>query len=105
MLLKFWIILKRVEKSYNKKFETENIEYQNHIQKLLYYKLNSQIKNYPKPTKLMFENFSEEISKYNIDQHWKNLQKKDNWFIFYPTVGEQYANYSDISKINVKYNC
>ena len=43
------------------KFETENIEYQNHIQKLLYYKLNSQIKNYPKPTKLMFENFSEEI--------------------------------------------
>ena len=92
-------------KENNKKFETENIEYQNHIQKLLYYKLNSQIKNYPKPTKLMFENFSEEISKYNIDQHWKNLQKKDNWFIFYPTVGEQYANYSDISKINVKYNC
>ena len=36
-----------------------------------------------------------------IDQSWKQLQKKDNWIIFYPKIGYQYLTYSNIeSKIN-----
>jgi GR25 family glycosyltransferase involved in LPS biosynthesis len=87
-------------KEEDKKFELENIEYKNQLEKLRYYKIKSQ--TIKPPVKL---NFDKEISKYNIDQNWKNLQKIHNWYIFNPTVGIQYANYSDISKLDVSYNC
>ena len=31
-----------------------------------------------------------------IDQHWKQLQARDNWLIFYPTLVEQNGSYSNI---------
>ena len=38
-----------------------------------------------------------------IDQNWKKLQKKDNWFIFNKNLGYQEKDYSDIEKKYVDY--
>lgn len=38
-----------------------------------------------------------------LDISWKKLQKKDNWIIFYPTIGYQGDSFSDILKRNVNY--
>ena len=45
----------------------------------------------------------ESALKYAIDQYWKILQKKDNWFIVNENIGYQAAGYSDIEKIDVDY--
>jgi GR25 family glycosyltransferase involved in LPS biosynthesis len=83
-------------------YDKKMIEYEREVQKLMYFKLHSKINSLKKPEK---KDFNKEISEYNIDQNWKKLQKIDNWLIFYPTIGLQYANYSDISKIDVNYKC
>ena len=38
-----------------------------------------------------------------LDQHWKLLQAKDNWFRIYPHLLYQRPSYSDIIKIHVDY--
>jgi glycosyl transferase, family 25 len=42
-------------------------------------------------------------NKWAIDQNWSKLQKKDNWFIFNPTLAYQMDDYSDIERKNVDY--
>ena len=37
-----------------------------------------------------------EYSRWAIDQNWKELQKKDNWFVFKEKIGIQRTGYSDI---------
>jgi glycosyl transferase family 25 len=39
------------------------------------------------------------------DQYWKRLQPQNNWYLFVPALGYQYANFSDIEKKLVQYNC
>ena len=43
------------------------------------------------------------IKKWAIDTNWFKLQKKDNWYIFFPTIAYQMSDYSDIEKKNVDY--
>ena len=43
------------------------------------------------------------IKQYAIDIYWKNLQRKDNWFMIIPATVIQYENYSDIEKRNTDY--
>lgn len=38
-----------------------------------------------------------------LDQNWKKLQTKSNWYVFNPTLGKQYESYSDIEKQVVNY--
>jgi glycosyl transferase, family 25 len=38
-----------------------------------------------------------------IDRNWFKLQKKDNWYIFDPTLAYQIDDYSDIEKKQVNY--
>jgi len=38
----------------------------------------------------------EEGCPYCLDVNWRKLQKADNWYAFFPTLGKQLANYSDI---------
>jgi GR25 family glycosyltransferase involved in LPS biosynthesis len=38
-----------------------------------------------------------------LDQYWKQLQPRANWYIFYPKVGFQMDSYSDIEKRVVQY--
>lgn len=40
---------------------------------------------------------------YAVDQYWKKLQPNNNWYIFYPKLGYQIDNYSDIEKKQVSY--
>jgi hypothetical protein len=40
-----------------------------------------------------------------IDQNWKKLQKVSKWYIFYPVIGRQIDDYSDIEKRIVNYKC
>ena len=35
---------------------------------------------------------------YCHDQYWKRLQPQNNWYMMYPPIGYQYANYSDINQ-------
>jgi GR25 family glycosyltransferase involved in LPS biosynthesis len=42
---------------------------------------------------------------YCCDQYWKRLQPQNNWYLFVPALGYQYANFSDIEKKPVNYNC
>jgi GR25 family glycosyltransferase involved in LPS biosynthesis len=42
---------------------------------------------------------------YCCDQYWKRLQPQNNWYLFVPALGYQYANFSDIEKKLVHYNC
>lgn len=41
---------------------------------------------------------------YTIDQIWKNLQKKDNWYCLNPRIGKQMEGYSDLAKRIVNYD-
>ena len=43
------------------------------------------------------------IHPWAIDQHWKNLQKKDNWYRFNINLGYQKPDYSNIENRNVNY--
>lgn len=40
---------------------------------------------------------------YCIDQNWKKIQPRHNWYIFYPKIGHQQDGYSDIEKKMVSY--
>jgi len=40
---------------------------------------------------------------YSLDVFWKQLQKKDNWFVLTPSVGYQKEDYSNIEKRMVDY--
>ena len=61
----------------------------------------------------LIENFTEGLSQlmkepyrygiYGLDQYWKKLQKKDNWFLIVPTSVVQREDYSDIEKRKVNY--
>lgn len=42
--------------------------------------------------------------KWAIDQNWKKLQKKDNWYILNNNLGYQKENYSDIEKKKINYS-
>jgi glycosyl transferase family 25 len=41
--------------------------------------------------------------KYSVDQYWKLLQKKDNWFCIVPSLLIQGPSYSDIERKTVDY--
>ena len=45
----------------------------------------------------------ENKQEYALDMYWKQLQRKDNWFMIIPPTVIQYANYSNIEKKNVDY--
>ena len=40
---------------------------------------------------------------YNVDQSWKILQPKDEWYGFSPPVGVQRASFSDIQNAQINY--
>lgn len=40
---------------------------------------------------------TKKINKYNLDEYWKKLQKKDNWYIVYPILSIQRDGYSDVA--------
>lgn len=40
-----------------------------------------------------------------VDMHWKCLQPIGNWYTMVPSLGYQYANYSDIDRRPVNYGC
>ena len=40
---------------------------------------------------------TKKINKYNLDEYWKRLQKKDNWYIVYPILSIQRDGYSDVA--------
>jgi len=43
------------------------------------------------------------IEKYSIDQHWKSLQKRDNWKASIPRLGKQLKGVSDIFNKEIYY--
>jgi tyrosyl-tRNA synthetase len=43
------------------------------------------------------------ITPFAIDQYWKNLQKKDNWYMLKPLTVIQQPNFSDIAKGEADY--
>ena len=47
--------------------------------------------------------YSDNHSKYALDQYWKILQAKDTWFCVVPSLLVQGPSYSDIEKKNVNY--
>jgi hypothetical protein len=47
------------------------------------------------------ENIKIRKNRLTIDQYWKLLQNKDNWYIVVPGLSFQRNGYSDISKINI----
>lgn len=62
--------------------------------------------------KTLLQNFEEGLGhfltiangdRYAIDQYWKILQEKDNWFCVLPSLLVQASGYSDIQKRNVNY--
>jgi len=42
---------------------------------------------------------------YCVDQSWKILQSKDNWYAVFPRLARQRESYSDIMNCVIKYNC
>jgi hypothetical protein len=44
-----------------------------------------------------------DVTKYSLDQYWKNLMKVDNWKCIKPSIMIQQNDYSDILKQNVDY--
>jgi glycosyl transferase family 25 len=42
---------------------------------------------------------------YSIDIYWTKLQPNGSWYAIYPSIGYQYANYSDIEKRECNYGC
>jgi glycosyl transferase family 25 len=57
--------------------------------------------NYKEGLKLLQETFK--MEKYCLDQYWKLLQKKDNWFIVHPALCIQSAGFSSICNQEVDY--
>ena len=62
----------------------------------------------------LLENFRESKEKlietaiadlYCHDQYWKRLQPTSKWYLFFPALGHQYANYSDINQKEEDYGC
>lgn len=60
----------------------------------------------------LLENYKEGLSKftetkesklYAVDQYWKLLMRRDNWYIVKPGLGYQRPDYSDIEKKRVNY--
>ena len=47
---------------------------------------------------------SGDYTTYALDQHWKGIQARDNWFIVRPNLASQRASYSDIEKRVVNYS-
>jgi glycosyl transferase, family 25 len=60
-------------------------------------KMETEMKKYEKNKKIT-------CTKYALDQHWNILQKKSNWYIFYPYIGTQGGDAwkSSIGKCNNK---
>jgi GR25 family glycosyltransferase involved in LPS biosynthesis len=63
---------------------------------------------------ILLKNFKESKEKleeteindlYAHDQFWKRLQPESNWYLFYPPLGYQYGNFSDINQKFEDYNC
>jgi glycosyl transferase family 25 len=58
-----------------------------------------------------FEHGTAELEKtgrhwdYAVDQIWKPLQARDNWYCFTPRFGKQRDGYSDISECICSYDC
>lgn len=46
---------------------------------------------------------TKDYKKYAIDQYWKNIQSKDNWYVIIPSIFIQKEGYSDIEKKFVNY--
>ena len=46
---------------------------------------------------------SNDAPKYALDQYWKKLQSKDNWFVVIPSLMKQRPGYSDIEHKVVNY--
>lgn len=65
-----------------------------------YYK--TLLHNFEEGLKLFIE--TKNPSRYAIDQYWKNLQRRDNWYIVVPNLATQIEGYSDIEKKNVNYD-
>uniref|UniRef100_A0A6C0HJW4 Glycosyl transferase family 25 domain-containing protein n=1 Tax=viral metagenome TaxID=1070528 RepID=A0A6C0HJW4_9ZZZZ len=42
-------------------------------------------------------------NQYALDQYWKRLQQRDNWFVVIPSLMKQRPGYSDIEHKNVDY--
>jgi len=59
------------------------------------------IENFQEALKYLIETDNSQL--YSIDVFWNILQKRDNWFTFFPTLGYQRVSYSDIEKALVNY--
>ncbi len=70
-----------------------------YIVKSHYY--NVLLQNFNTGLKLLETDY--DITKYALDQYWRILQKKDNWYIVNPALMIQRPSYSNILKINVDY--
>jgi GR25 family glycosyltransferase involved in LPS biosynthesis len=40
-----------------------------------------------------------------FDIYWRNIQSSANWYCIYPSLGYQYANFSDIQNTHTDYKC
>ena len=61
------------------------------------------LNNYRESRDLMIENGR--MHENCLDQYWKKLQSKSNWYLVFPALGYQYNNYSDIEERVVGYGC
>lgn len=52
---------------------------------------------------IYFKGSGRAIGDYCLDMYWKNLQKRDRWFLSNPILGYQRPSYSDIQKKEVDY--
>lgn len=50
-------------------------------------------------------NYQESLEHYALDQFWKQLQPRYNWFTTIPSLGFQCESFSDIEMRNVDYKC
>lgn len=48
-------------------------------------------------------NYPYKLNLFSLDQYWKILQKKDNWYLIIPMSVVQREDYSDIERRNVNY--
>lgn len=52
------------------------------------------------------KNSTKPFDEYYLDVYWNKLMSKtEKWYCFYPKLGKQYENYSDILKKVVDYDC
>jgi glycosyl transferase family 25 len=59
------------------------------------------IANYKDGVRLLQE--TGQYTQYALDQYWKLLQAKDNWYVVYPVMGFQIPGFSDIESKFVDY--